>query len=162
MNPTINTILYATDMGKHMRPVFHYAIDMANKHDAKIVMLHVIEPFSSSVISTIDVYMPEFNAKDVRKDGMKKVLKEMQNRLNNFCKEELKKKLSDCKIVSKVKVVSGHSAESIVDQAEKIGANLIVIGTHTRPSITSNIIGSTARKVTQISRTPVLIVPVYE
>ena len=162
MNPTIKTILYATDMGKHMRPVFRYAIDMAKTHDAKIVMLHVMEPLSSGILATIDVYMPNFNAQEVRQDGLKKALKKMQQRLNNFCEEELVKKPSDCEFISKVKVVDGRSAESIIHQAEKLNANLIVVGTHTSPSVSSNILGSTARKVTQLSKRPVLVVPVYE
>ena len=84
MNPKIKTILYATDMGNHMRPVFRYAIEMARKNKARIIMLHVIEPLSSSALATINVYMPKFNAKEVRRDGMKKALKNMQKRLNKF------------------------------------------------------------------------------
>ncbi|MCU7800631.1 MAG: universal stress protein [gamma proteobacterium symbiont of Lucinoma myriamae] len=162
MKPTIKTILYATDMGNHMRPVFRYAIEIARKHEAKIVMLHVIEPLSSGVVATIDVYMPEFNAQEVLRDGMKKTLVEMQQRLNNFCEDEKIKEPLDCEVISKVKVVSGHSAESIVNQAEKLGADLIVVWAHTNPSISANFLGSTARKVTLMSKIPVLVVPMNE
>lgn len=162
MKPTIKTILYATDMGSHMRPVFRFAIEMARQHEAKIIMLHVIEPLSSGVIATIDVYMPKFNAQEVLRDGMKKTLVEMQKRLDNFCEDEKIKDPSDCNVISKVKVVNGHSAESIVNQAEKLGVDLIVVGTHTNPSITTNFLGSTARKVTLLSKIPVLVVPVNE
>jgi nucleotide-binding universal stress UspA family protein len=162
MKSKIKTILYATDMGDRMRPVFRYAIEMAKIHEAKIVMLHVLEPPSSGVLVAIDVYMPNINAKEVLKKGMKEALKKMQLRLNNFCEDEHIKNPEDCEIISKVKVVSGKPAESIIDQAEKLGANLIVVGTNTTPSIGSNLIGSTARKVTQLSKMPVLVVPVYE
>lgn len=43
----IKTIRYSTDMGGHMRPVFRFTIGMAQQHEAKIIMLHVIEPISS-------------------------------------------------------------------------------------------------------------------
>lgn len=162
MNPTIKTILYTTDMGDHMRPVFRFAINIAKNHDAEIIMLHVLEPLSSGVLSTIDVYMPKFNPKEVLQDGMKKALAKMQQRLNNFCEDEQMKDPSDCEIISKVKVVSGQSAETIVQQAELLNVDLIVVGTHTNPSITSSLLGSTARKVTQLSKIPVLVVPVYE
>ncbi|MCU7940912.1 MAG: universal stress protein [gamma proteobacterium symbiont of Bathyaustriella thionipta] len=158
----INTILYATDMGDHMRPVFRFAINIAKDSDAKIIMLHVIEPLNSGVLVTIDVYMPKFNAKEVLKDGMKKALAKMQTRLNNFCQDEQTNNPSDRGLVSKVKVVSGRSAESIVHQAEQMGADLIVVGTNTSSSISSNLLGSTARNVTQLSKIPVLVVPVYE
>ena len=162
MKAGIKKILYATDMGKHMRPVFRFAIDIADNHDAKIVMLHVMEPLSSSMLTTLDVYMPKINAREVLQDGMKKALKEMQKRLNQFCDDEQIDKPSERSMISKVKVVSGHSAESIVYQAEKMGVDLIVVGTHTTPSVRSKILGSTARNVTQLSKIPVMVVPVYE
>ncbi len=162
MKPKIKTILYATDMGNHMRPVFRYAIDIAKKHQAKIIMMHVMEPLSSGVLVTIDVYMPKVNAEEVFRDGMKKALVKMQQRLNNFCEDEKIKDPSDCETISKVKVVSGHCAETLVQQAEKLGADLIVVGSHTNPTKRSKLIGSTARKVTQLSKIPVLMVPVYE
>ncbi|MFK5892488.1 MAG: universal stress protein [Pseudomonadota bacterium] len=162
MNSAIKTILYATDMGDHMRPVFRYAIDIAKKHEAKITMLHVIEPLSSAALVALDVYMPKVNAQEVYRDGMKKALLEMQQRLNNFCKDEKIKDPSDCEIVSKVKVVSGRSAETIVKQAEKIGADMIVVGKNTGSSLGTRLIGSTARNVTQLSTIPVLVVSVYE
>lgn len=163
MNSTINTILYATDMGDHMRPVFRSAINMARNHQAKIIMLHVIEPLSSGVLVTIDVYMPKFNAQEILRDGMKKALVTMQQRLNNFCEDEKIEEPADCEIISKVKVVSGRSAESIVQQAEQLGADLIVVGTHTNSqALSSGFLGSTARNVTQLSKIPVLVVPVYE
>lgn len=162
MSAKIKTILYATDMGEHMRPVFRFAIDIAKNHKAKIIMLHVIEPLSSGALVTIDVYMPKFNAKEVLQDGMKKALVKMQQRLSNFCEDEQIKDPTDCEIISKVKVVNGRCAESIVHQAEQLGADLIVVGTNTGPSMPSHFLGSTARNVTQLSKTPVLVVPVYE
>lgn len=161
MNPTIKTILYTTDMGNHMRPVFRFAINIAKQHDAEIIMMHVLEPLSSGVLSTIDVYMPKFNHKEVLEDGMKKALEKMQQRLSNFCEDEQINDPVDCAVISKVKVVSGHSAETIVTQAEVMDVDLIVVGTHTNPSMSANLIGSTARKVTQLSKIPVLVVPVY-
>ena len=44
MIPQIKKILYATDLSKNSSYAFLYAIDMAKKHDAKIVILHAVEP----------------------------------------------------------------------------------------------------------------------
>ena len=40
----INTILYATDLGKHARPAFRMAVTLAKQSNAKIHFLYVIEP----------------------------------------------------------------------------------------------------------------------
>ncbi len=162
MNPEIKTILYATDMGDHMRPVFRFALELARKHKAKIVMLHVMEPLNSGILTAIDIYMPKIKSKEVLQDGMHKVLGKMQKRLEKFCEDEKEIHPDDCEYISKVKVVSGRSAETIIHQADKLGVDLIVVGSHTDPSIRSSLLGSTARNVTQLSRRPVLVVPVYE
>ena len=160
--PEIRTILYATDMGDHMRPVFRFALGMAKRYEARIIMLHAAEPLSAGVKFAINAYMPEVNAKEVLRDGMKKALEQIQQRLDEFCEEELKETPEDRGLVSEVKVVSGRPAETITQEAEQLGADLIVVGTHTDPSFGAHLIGSTARRVTQISRTPVMVIPVYE
>jgi hypothetical protein len=43
MVPQFKRILYATDLSKNSTYAFLYAIDMAKKHNARIVILHSIE-----------------------------------------------------------------------------------------------------------------------
>ena len=47
MIPQIKKILYATDLSKNSSYAFLYAVDMAKRHDARIVVLHAIEPIPS-------------------------------------------------------------------------------------------------------------------
>ena len=162
MHPEIKTILYATDMGEHMRPVFRFAVELAKKHEAKMIMLHAAEPLSSGVQMAINVYMPDITTKKVLKDGMQKMLNKMHQRLDAFCEEELGQKAADCEIIKAIEVVNGHPSEVIMHQAEKLGVDLIVVGTHTNTSFSAHLIGSTARRVTQFSKIPVLVVPVFE
>ena len=162
MYPEIKTILYATDLGDHMRSVFRFTLGMAKKYEARIIMLHVAEPLSSGVQFAIKVYMPEASATEIIRDGMADALEKMRQRLDEFCEEELKQSPADRELIAGVKVVSGRPAETITQQAEQLQADLIVVGTHTDPSFGAQLIGSTARKVTQLSKTPVLVIPVYE
>jgi len=43
MIPEIKKILYATDLSKNSSYAFLYAVDMAKRHNARIVILHSIE-----------------------------------------------------------------------------------------------------------------------
>jgi nucleotide-binding universal stress UspA family protein len=43
MIPRINKILYATDLSKNSNYAFFYAVDMAKRNNARIVILHSIE-----------------------------------------------------------------------------------------------------------------------
>ena len=40
----IKKILYGTDLSKNSAYAFFYAVDMAKKHNASIIILHTIEP----------------------------------------------------------------------------------------------------------------------
>jgi nucleotide-binding universal stress UspA family protein len=44
MIPEIKTILYATDLSKNSSYAYLYAVDMAKRHNVKIVILHSVEP----------------------------------------------------------------------------------------------------------------------
>jgi len=48
MMPKIKKILFATDLTKNSEYALQFAIDLARTHDAKIVVLHTIEPFRAS------------------------------------------------------------------------------------------------------------------
>ena len=65
--PRISTILYATDLGKNTRPVFKQAIGHAIAHNAKIIMLHIVEPLSDTAKAVISAYMPETEIEGVQK-----------------------------------------------------------------------------------------------
>jgi nucleotide-binding universal stress UspA family protein len=160
MSTEIKTILYATDLGDKMRPVFRYAVTLAQKCGAKISMLHVSEVLSQQVHWAIQTYMPEADTRQIEQEGMKEVKDRMRARLAAFCKEELGQSPEQSNLVSDVSVVTGKPAETIVKVAEDRNVDLIIIGTHTDSAFGSSLLGSTARKVTQLSKKPVLVVPV--
>ncbi|WP_315982774.1 universal stress protein [Aliamphritea spongicola] len=57
--PKIKTILYTTSLGKHTRPVFRQAVNLAQQFDAHIIMLHVIEPIGELGQALIQNYLPQ-------------------------------------------------------------------------------------------------------
>ncbi len=161
MFPEIKKILYATDLGDNMRPVFRFALSLAEKYGAKISMLHVAEPLSPQVRWALETYMSEAEALKAEHEGLQKVRDKMRARLTEFCQQELGKGPEDSHLIAEVSVISGRAAETITKKADDWDADLIVVGTHTDPSLGARLLGSTARKVTQLSRRPVLVVPVY-
>jgi nucleotide-binding universal stress UspA family protein len=157
----IRTILYATDLGDHMRPVFRYAVSLAEKCGAKISMLHVSEVLSAEVRWALRTYMPEADMRKFEQEGIEALQGRMRTRLANFCRAELGQGPEESNLVSDIDVIVGKPAETIVQVAEDRDVDLIVMGTHTSPSLGATLLGSTARSVTHLSRKPVLVVPVY-
>lgn len=157
--PKISTILYATDLGKHTRPVFKQAIGHANVHNASIIMLHVVEPLSETARAVISAYMPETAIEEVQKDGMKNIIDHMKERVNTFCEEECDGKERASIPVKEIVVVAGRPSEEILMAAEKYNADLIVMGQSSKKIMGSRVMGSSARRVARLSKVPILIVP---
>jgi nucleotide-binding universal stress UspA family protein len=157
--PKYKTILYATDLGEHMRPVFRHAIGLARQYDAKIIMIHVVEPLGPTGEWMLRAYMPK-SAGSFTKDKLEKILKKMKKRVEEFYQEELSDQDKKVGLVSNIYAVSGDCAEQINSHAESLDVDLIVMGTHTDDGFGHGLLGSTARKLTHISKRPVLVVPV--
>ena len=157
--PKYKTILYATDMGEHMRPVFRHAISLARQYDAKIVMIHVVEPLGPTGEWVLRAYMPK-SAESFTKKKLAEILKKMRKRVEEFYQDELSDQDKKTGRVSNIYAVSGDCAAQINSHAESLDVDLIVMGTHTDDGFGHGLLGSTARKLTHISKRPVLVVPV--
>ncbi len=155
----IKTILYATDLGDHMRPVFRLAIHLAQAHDARIIMLHVMEPLTGTGQTVIDIYLSEKERQQVQDDGMRRVLDTMRERIARFYKEELGEPPEESTLVSDVVVRTGRPGDEIPFQAEDKGADLVVMGTCSHGLLGRGLVGSTAVRVIQACRVPVVVVP---
>ena len=55
--PNIQTILYASDLGDNTRPVFRLAVSQARRYNARLIMLHVVEPLGISGTSAVARYV---------------------------------------------------------------------------------------------------------
>ncbi len=162
MIPKIKSILYATDMGDHMRPVFRYAVCLAQSHGAKIVTTHVLEPITQRTHFALEAYLSKDQADAFLNDGLQKVEQIMHERLVQFCEDEMGETMENCELLSNINILRGRPAETIIEEAERLDVDLIVVGTHTDTSFGAHLLGSTARTLTQLSRIPVLVIPVYE
>jgi nucleotide-binding universal stress UspA family protein len=155
----IKTILYATDLGDHMRPVFRRAVHLARIHKARIIMLHVMEPLTGTGQAIVDAYLSSKKREQMQHDGMKKVLDTMRARLDKFCVDELGQRADDSPLVSDVVVHSGRAGDEIPRQAVDKEADMIVMGSCSHGLLGRGLLGSTAVRVVQTSRVPVLVVP---
>ncbi|MDH3692782.1 MAG: universal stress protein [Gammaproteobacteria bacterium] len=159
MIPNIQTILYTTDLEEHARSVLRYAASIAEKYDAQIVLLNVIEPLTPTTRSLINNVLPEGKAEAIREEGVRRLHKKIEERLRDFCKSELGADPETCVVVSDTRVIEGYPASVILQQAEETNADLIVMGTHGRTGASKMLLGSIAQKVLHQAAIPVLLVP---
>jgi len=157
--PAIKTVLYATDLGTHMRPVFRRAIQLARTNKARIIMLHIVEPLTGTGQAVIDTYISAKKRAQLQHDGMKKILDTMRTRIDKFVEDELGEGPESSPLVSDVVVHSGRPGDEIPRQAQDKEADVIVMGTCSHGLLGRGLLGSTAVRVIQTSRVPVLVVP---
>jgi nucleotide-binding universal stress UspA family protein len=157
--PNIQTILYATDLGENTRPVFRLAVSQARRYNARLLMLHVVEPLGSTGTAIIASYLSGEAADRINKDGARDILEVMKKRLDAFCKEELAAFGLDRNPVTEIMVATGKPCEEILKVAKKYQADMIVMGTSTTSFFGSALMGTTARRVARHSEIPVLLVP---
>jgi len=159
-DPQIGTILYATDLGGETRPVFRYAMDMAKHYKAEIIMLHVVEPISDTARAVISTYLDAGVSKEMEKNSMKEVLEKMKQRLKKFYKEECDSDEKSSISIREVMVVAGRPSEEILRITDEERADMIVMGKSARKVRGIGIMGSSARRVSRLSKVPVILIPI--
>jgi len=159
MIPQIKKILYATDLSENSVYAFRYAVDIAQKFGAKILILHVVEPIPSIVKHYVKGFADEINWDQKIQYEQRTAIEEIQKRLQNFCDKETRRGLPCIELVLTAFVRPGHPVEEILKTAEEEACDLLVLGTHGKGFLKQTFLGSVARSVLDRARKPVFIIP---
>ena len=162
MLPVIRTILYATDLPPYGSAIFRYAVRLARQFDAKLVLLHVLEPLGETAETLVRGVVPAETFEAVRKEGLERIREEIRGRLERFSNEELGEEAGKTKLVTEVHIREGRPGAVIVEEARVIGADMIVLGARSHTAVEQLFLGSVAAKVVHSSDIPVLLVPVAD
>lgn len=159
MLPDIKTILYCTSLGPHAPYIFGYACRLAQRLEAQIVALHVIETLTRKQKALLEGYAGQGRLHELLDDAHEQALaefpKQVEQRLKPVCgKDEW------TRLVREVLVLEGDAETRIIETISAENADMVVIGAHTESSILDRMIGSTARSLVKKSPVPVLTVQV--
>jgi len=154
MIPEIKKILYATDLSPNSAYALRYAINSAKKHDAGIIILHVVEERAP--------FFEEERLKAISEKKIAEAMDRIRKRLKIFCDRELKDDPEYADRVVSIEVCQGYPPEEILRKADKLNCDVIVMGTHGKGIIRHSFLGSAAQKVLRRVRKPVFIIPLPE
>lgn len=118
------------------------AVWHARHSNAEIHLLNVLPGIHMSMVAT---YFP--------KDAAKKMKQDVETQLKQFAAQHI-----DEDVVYKAHVAEGKPYSTILDYAEKLGADLIIMPSHKRSKIDKVVLGSVASKVVQNSPINVMVV----
>ena len=91
MFPKIEKILYATDLSPNSAYALRYAMDSAVKHDAGIIIIHILEPLSATTEALTHAYLTGSQEKKISEEKIACEKDQIRKRLKIFGEKELKK-----------------------------------------------------------------------
>jgi nucleotide-binding universal stress UspA family protein len=162
MIPDIKRILYATDLSETARYAFGYAVSLANRHDAKITVLHVVEELSSFARSMVEDILGDKRWAEHVKEKELDVISNLKTRLDEFCSDVSRECPSCPFVVEKTIVETGHPVDQIVRLAKEMDVDIIVMGSRGKGGLADVTMGSTSRRVLRRCSKPVLVVQLPE
>lgn len=151
MIPEIKRILYTTDLSPNSAYAFRYAINSAKKHDADIIILHVVEERAP--------FFEEERLETISEKKITDAMDQLKIRLKIFCDRELKGDPECADKIKSIEVCQGYPPEEILSKADELNCDVIVMGTHGKGIIRNSFLGSAAQKVLRRVRKPVFIIP---
>jgi nucleotide-binding universal stress UspA family protein len=158
MVPEIKKILYPTDMSETSNHAFGYAASIANRYDALITILHVLQnpmPTSENLVTNI---IGDNRWQELLERNKTEVVEKIRLRLAKYC-EETKAQLASCPfLMEEVIVKIGNPVEEIIQEVDQRNYDMIIMGAHGHGAIAGAVMGSVSRRVLRRSRTPVLLV----
>jgi len=158
MIPEIKRILYATDLSKNAQHAFTYAATIANRFNAKITVLHVLETIPSNTEWQIVEYLGEERWKEVQKNKKQEFIESTKKSLNNFC-EEMSSDFKSCPfLVDEILIREGVPVDEILKVVDSKNCDMVVMGTHGYGLLADALIGSNARRVVRRCKKPVMVI----
>ena len=157
MIPKINKILYATDLSANSAYAFRYAIRAAERYDASIVILHVLQPISDA--AAIGYYIDKEKQKQLLEEAVNHTMDRIRRRLKVFIERDLKDEPQCADKCVSIEVCHGYPVDVILRKADELDCDAIVMGTHGKGKLRHTFLGSTARKILRRVRKPVFIIP---
>ena len=139
-----NKILVATDGSQYSDKALEYAVNIAKAFGAKLYIVHVVEEdkvalASSAIPITTNII-----------DDLVRIGNEILSRAREYARSR--------GIDAEVILARGNAADKILETADKINADLIIVGSRGLKGLARFLLGSVSERVVRHSNKPVLVV----
>ena len=153
-------ILVAIDFSDAFDKIVKQAEVLAGALSATVTLLYVTEPEPGTVFS---IYEPDPIMGGIEPDP-KLIRDAVAERYHQEHKrlQEISQRIRNSGVECTALLVQGHGADEILAAAEKLPADMILLGSHGKGMAAKLLLGSTSEGVLRRSKVPVHIVPTRE
>jgi nucleotide-binding universal stress UspA family protein len=149
-------ILLPTDGSENSKKANKHALWIADKSDADIIVLYVVEPHYSRIavlpISTLPTPDENFY-EEIRTEG-KQIIENFKQELEDIRCE------GKCKNVNlKTQIKEGKAYIEILKVVEEENIDLVVMGASGKHGLDRFVLGSVTERVVRATKNPVMVVP---
>ena len=162
MLPSLKTVLYATDLGRHAPRVLRYALSLARSYGGSVAIVHAVEPLGPAARHMVELYTGAEEAAQVEQRRWPELERVLERRLLTLCDGEGCTDAAGRGLIAGIRVLPGRPHEVILGEAARIAPDVIVMGSHGHTAVGEIFLGSTAHRVSQRATVPVLLVRTAE
>ena len=141
-----DTILVPLDGSKRAEVILHHVEELAQRYDAKVIFLQVVEPPRFAIA-------PKGAHMALHQQEIEQRAKQAESYLAGLQGEFREKGIK-----ARARVVHGPVVEAIINAAEREGADLIAIASHGRSGLSRVFYGSVAAGVLHCVDRPLLLI----
>jgi nucleotide-binding universal stress UspA family protein len=141
---TVSKILVPVDFSPHSEAALDAAIEIAKKFEASVHLLHAY-PIHVGGVTPYGVTLPDTLERDWRKSA--------QTQLDG-----LAERVAQAGLHASASLSPSPAAAAVVETAEEMGSDLIVMGTRGLSGLSHVLLGSVAERTLRLAPCPVLTV----
>lgn len=146
---SIENILVAVDFNDTIGDLLSYAEGLAEKFGAKIWIVHVAEPDPDFVGYEPG---PQY-IRDIKADELQDEHKNLQMLCEAFVSKDIE---------SEALLIQGSTVETVLEEAQKLRSDLLIVGTHKHSFLHNLLQESVSLELLKKANIPMLAVPIDE
>jgi nucleotide-binding universal stress UspA family protein len=147
--PTFSKILVPTDFSDDSKLALTYAVELAQKFSAEILVVHVDQPLAPVMTSELNPGLDVGSMNRIAEEQRLLALREL---------DQISARLRETGVKSRGLMRVGAPFLEIIHTAQSENADLIVMGTHGRTGLVHVLMGSVAERVVNKAHCAVLTV----
>lgn len=145
----MNTVLAAVDFSENSVAALDWAQTIAQSHDARLVLCHVVAPMPPAAAAPEFVALPP-SAYEAQENQAREQLEELARQRREDGQQ----------VDTRLQV--GPASETVISIADSEKADLVVVGTRGLTGLKRTFLGSVAARIIREARCPVFAVPSHE